>query len=518
MPTGFKGTTNDQVKLIWDTADDFNLGTVPATLEISGSGSAAVVQLAEADDNNDDINFTTANDYTASDAAIQVTGGQAQLTETLPANGTFFAKFGSSIDADFSSGSATGTATGGASVAAGKLNLTSNDIRYVDYAGAGNADSAQTGCIRFSYTPNYTGNPSQNLGFFSIGQADLDDTNRLELVNLTDGSIRLLIMSSSDTAIVNSANLGAWSPVSGTTYEFELNYDITAGATRLFINGTQHGSTQTGTGTRDSGTIGLLRIGSNINHDRRSNAGFDNFIVFSAVQHTGNYTPTGTTAFYPTTDNLYVETEDASQIAPAAVVSWLTTTFTSSTPTNTDIRVLLSTNDRASWLTWNGSAWAAPNSATTRTDGTTPANVVTNIASLGVGSGLLDVRVFLYTSDGLNTPTVSNINVTSDAGFETAGVYETNIQDSGIDNLDWKTLSIAKSTNSGSTITVKAKASNDSSDMGLYGSAITNHAESNVTGRYIQFEVTFAGTTSVRPKLQSLGIFYIPRQLESSPE
>jgi hypothetical protein len=69
----------------------------------------------------------------------------------------------------------------------------------------------------------------------------------------------------------------------------ELNYDITNGATRVFINGKQLGDTQTDTGTRDS-SIGLLRLGADVSASSIvANALFSDLLVFDAVQHTEDF-------------------------------------------------------------------------------------------------------------------------------------------------------------------------------------------------------------------------------------
>ena len=60
------------------------------------------------------------------------------------------------------------------------------------------------------------------------------------------------------------------------------------------------------------------------------------------------------TATYSTTDDLYADTKDTSQIAPATILSWLTTTITNTKPANTDIRVLFSTDGRSNWQTYTG--------------------------------------------------------------------------------------------------------------------------------------------------------------------
>jgi hypothetical protein len=75
-------------------------------------------------------------------------------------------------------------------------------------------------------------------------------------------------------------------------YEFELNWDITAGASRLFVNGKQFGATITATGVRNS-SIGLLRVGGGYDSTSplASNFGIEKLIIFNTVQNTADYTP-----------------------------------------------------------------------------------------------------------------------------------------------------------------------------------------------------------------------------------
>jgi len=178
-------------------------------------------------------------------------------------------------------------------------------------------------------------------------------------------------------------------------------------------------------------------------------------------------------------------------------------------PGSTDIKLLASIDGRSSWLTWNGSTWVAPTSATTRTDATSITDFTTNIGSLPINNKKLDIRVFLYSSVNTSTPSVLNINITSDAGYETSGVMETNIYDSSTFDLDWSDVSFSLFTPSGSSIIVKTRASNILTSMGSYGSALADGNDAGVVGQFIQFEVTFTSNGTVRPSIDNLGVFYV---------
>jgi len=203
---------------------------------------------------------------------------------------TFYAPYYTNIDADWALGDKTGLAGGGAAVVSSWLDLAHGDARYVEYDATDNANSQQVGAFRFTLKPNYTGTPSELYVFFGVSKSTIADNNIINLYHDTGGKLRCSIYDSSDTPILSGVDLGAWSPVSGTSYEIELNYDITAGATRLFIDGFQQGTTQTATGTRDS-AIGKLHVGKCPPFASNSNFSINNFKCFKAVQHISNYTP-----------------------------------------------------------------------------------------------------------------------------------------------------------------------------------------------------------------------------------
>jgi hypothetical protein len=78
---------------------------------------------------------------------------------------------------------------------------------------------------------------------------------------------------------------GKFYPVLGTEYDIELNWDLTTGATRLFIDGVQLGDTKTDIQTRDNVvTISLAYTNNTANYIIRD------FGIFNTVQHTSNFT------------------------------------------------------------------------------------------------------------------------------------------------------------------------------------------------------------------------------------
>ena len=209
-----------------------------------------------------------------------------------PLNCTFYATYSSSIDGDYGLGNLTGTSVGGAAISGGKLDLAHNDNRYIWHSAVNNADSAQIGAFKFKIVPIYSGNPATISPILSVGKTLGTNINSIELWHAIDGTIRLSIYDWDETVILDNVSLGIWNPTALIEYEFELNYDLTIGATQLFIIGIQLGSTQIATGIRSSAPILLLLVGQLIsNPTYLSKIYVKDLMVFNAVQHTANYTP-----------------------------------------------------------------------------------------------------------------------------------------------------------------------------------------------------------------------------------
>lgn len=216
---------------------------------------------------------------------------------------------------------------------------------------------------------------------------------------------------------------------------------------------------------------------------------------------------------YPTDDNLYIDTKDTSQISPAIIFSWLTAVFTYTMPANTNVRVLFSVNGRSSWLGWNGSSWAVVTNNTLRTNATSLANATANFSSLSLGNGTLDVRIFLYSSSSSVTPQIDNIAITSDAGYNTTGSYEsTNWYPPDYWDIWIRDIRFSVTTPTGTTAKVYAKffpvdvIDEKESDYVEY----EDKDDINFTdGIFIQWKVEFTSTGENTPSLSYVEIdFY----------
>jgi hypothetical protein len=206
----------------------------------------------------------------------------------------FMASFASSLNADYGLGSTlVATTSGSVAITNGKLVLGSGTENYVRYSAQGNADFTQTGAIKFKYTPNYTKPDSDSTFIINIGNigTTLGYHGQIRLLHDPAGNLLISIAPSPFSVwIFDNVSFGLWSYVAGTEYEFELNIDITLGATRLFINGIQFGSTLTGTGTRTA--VSSIQIGAYlVNSSGTANFSMRDLIIYNTVQHTANYTP-----------------------------------------------------------------------------------------------------------------------------------------------------------------------------------------------------------------------------------
>jgi hypothetical protein len=243
---------------------------------------------------------------------------------------------------------------------------------------------------------------------------------------------------------------------------------------------------------------------------------------FRALLHSdiGAFTPSLDSIYvkepitYSTQDNLYIDTKIASQISATLGISWISALFTKSLVSNTDIKVLLSNDNRATWLTWNGSAWVIPADVTLRANAVSITTAETNIALLPIGSNTLDIRLFLYTSDNLVTPTVDNMNAVWSKGFYTSASYVTNIYDSAVLSQNWSDFDVSKIIPAGTSAIIKARASNNNTLMGSYGNPLNDDDAINLVGRYLQFSVDFTGTGIARAEVDFISAKYVTPYLQ----
>ncbi len=348
--------------------------------------------------------FTTPSNYTFDSDVIEVTGGKAKLKDQRPANATFFANYNADINGNWGGGVLVGVATGGAGVSGGKLDLDGGIAKYVSYDADLNADSQQVGCLRLSYTPAYSGSPSSLRAIASISKLHAATENLIFLFHNSDGNLTCLFNDDANV-IITTGVFGVWSPTAATEYEIEINWDLTMGAIRLFIDGVQLGTTDTSTGTRDS-NIGLLRIGSTPSGTTTPDAKFDNLVIFSTVQHTADYTPGQSIAatIYDATDPQLVcnATFRCERIDAF--------TETKSASGSDEIKYILKKGTVKYY--WSGAAWVVSDG--TYAQANTAAEVEANKATFTTVGITVEITVLFHSDDGSTTPELDVLQVDYD--------------------------------------------------------------------------------------------------------
>lgn len=341
--------------------------------------------------------FTAATGFTYDSTKAEFVGGVVRQKDMRPTNATFWNSFASSVNGNWGGGTLTGTNNGG-TLSGGALQLLGGATpKYIDLVATANADSLQVGCIRIKVTPGYSGTPATNQHFFRISQANASANNAVGVFHSTAGNLDLRVFNSAGTSII-SVTAGAWVPVSGTTYELEFNWDITTGATRLFVDGVQLGATVATTGTR-SGAVALLRLGESqtvaTNH---ANFSVQSFLAFSAVQHTANYTP-GADPY----DYIYAASTVIlplfSYTGYGAIQSIQSGVFTGTNAPRFTV----------AGKYWNGSAWVA--SASTYAQANDAATIVANIATLSVLAAV-SILVDVFFTDAATQSSVDIVTIT----------------------------------------------------------------------------------------------------------
>lgn len=201
---------------------------------------------------------------------------------------TFAAKLTTDQTADIYVGSPTGTLQGTATINGGKLEILDDTTGWLEYVATGNADSAQVGTILFKFTPNFNDADTYGQALFYTSKGEGDQTNQINLTiyGAGDGGLVLLQANDSANAAIFSATYPQYAWVEDTEYVIQINYDFTAGSTKLYIDGVQHGTTQTETGTRNPAEIGIFRygVGWDIYSASPSNFSMDDLCIFKTVQ------------------------------------------------------------------------------------------------------------------------------------------------------------------------------------------------------------------------------------------
>ena len=363
--------------------------------------------------------FASDSGFTYDSVKAEFTGGVVRQKLTRPAGAIFGAAFSTNEEGTWGDDSLDGSLQLGAVISGGKLDLTGGSQSHWKCP-ASTSLFTTVGAMRIRYTPTYSGSPSTDQYIFSIGNGT-NFTSSTYMRHANTGVVWLQVRDQLNNTICN-ADFGniPWAPVSGTEYEIEINFDLVTGATRLFINGTQHGFTDTTTGTRTlSGGTFYKIIGLNPYFSGPTNVLFKarDFVVFNTVQHTANYTA-GT---YVVDNNYWSSNVDLPAFADTGAISLAGTAFSGTATSNTRFIV--------DGKYWNGSAWVASNN--TYAQSSSIADINTNIASLILTTSFV-VSVVFNTETVIQNCDLLTLNYTAVKYYANGTVQTSSVGADGI--------------------------------------------------------------------------------------
>lgn len=336
------------------------------------------------------INYTNALNFTFDSSLVEMDVSGVRLRDLRPSGGLFHHKF-ETKDANWGSGTLTGTLVGSAAITGGKLSVLTS-VGYENFTGTSNTPPANAGCVRFEFTPAYSGSYSN---FWVAASQAASNINSLIRVGQVGTNIRFDLYSSSGVSLLTSQTGNTFNPVAGTTYEIELNWNGTNAW--LFINGVLINGVQVMTpGT--AGARGLLRFGGNYTTTPTTvmNGTLDNVVIYDAVQHTSNYTPFQVIPYQYSKDRPSVL--ENSSVEADALEGLAETTVT--VPAGSDLEYVV--NFSGADLYWDGEAWST---WTSGIPGNTLDEINDNKASLDLSAGgNLRLKTLLVSTTGAARP------------------------------------------------------------------------------------------------------------------
>jgi len=352
------------------------------------------------------INYDTEGNFTQDNTKTEFVGSLVRLKDQRPVDITFGHSFGQ-LDATWADGSKTHTVIGATpTLVANRLVMNSNDLRALSFPATTNMVGGQTGAIDFILKPNYSGNPGSNRTFFDVGPTSL---NRVSLQHL-NGSVNLQYIVYDSAGTPTATLISFWNPAAGVEYRFQVNWDLTVGASSIFIDGVQLGSTSPSTGTRIAPTTNLFIGTDSITPSDLSNFEIGSFKVYPTVQNTANYTPGPELPFtvYPLINPTIVIN------SPTILDEVFTFVEVKSVTGSDDVKYTL--NFAGVEYFWSGIAWIV--SDATYAQSNTAAEINTNGGHSTLPEGSMQLTARLHSDDGSTRPTLTS-NVITYSFFNT---------------------------------------------------------------------------------------------------
>lgn len=354
----------------YDTAGNFTFDA--SKIEIVGS--RAQLKLNPLTGQIFSQNFSSSSGFGFDSNATEFVGGVMRQKDTRPAGSLFFAQLKSNGNANWNTGgSITGTPTSQVTYGSKGANFSAAAAQYLDFNATSNI-TAQIGTIRFLFTPLFTGGPGDYQFLMVSSAANNNLSGLLDVWLESSGALHFRGINSAGTQIFDVNSLVSW--VANQTYEIEIDYDFDNGASHLFLDGVQIGSTQAFTYSR--GTIGLFRFGTAyVPQGGVANFSISDVVTFSTVQHTGNYSAPSAL------QNLTIYIADWI-VVPTLTYPGIGNLFSFDSAAITDSnspRYIL--NGRY----WNGSMWTSSN--LTYAQASSAAQILANISTLPVSNTLV---------------------------------------------------------------------------------------------------------------------------------
>lgn len=166
----------------------------------------------------------------------------------------------------------------------GGLDLLGDEEKRIEYDVRNISSMVQIGTIDFFVKTGYDGTPSNNISFFDLYNGT-DNSNRITITHEVDGNLHYRMYDQTGALSVHISF--AWSADSTAWLNTSLNFDLNSGNTKVFINGTQYGTTSTATATRIAISTGYIGIGSTSTNI--SNHYIDDVAIFDTVKNTASY-------------------------------------------------------------------------------------------------------------------------------------------------------------------------------------------------------------------------------------
>lgn len=315
----------------------------------------------------------TISSSTFNSSLLNYSSGSLKQVDQRPATATFYALWGSQLNANWSgsgNGSLVVTPTNGAAINNNVLDLTGSTNKYVTFDATNNMDSLQTLTIEFVLIPNYSGTPSDDQLLLNVSAAQNSDHNLIVIDHFTDGKIYVDFYPSTGGDFALELSTG-YNPTMGSPDIFLIQLDATSGTATLFINGVQK-SQVTNTPFTRSGPVAYAAVGRYYNGtDTNANFSMSRLSYYSTVVTPASQTLSAT--IYPAaTANL-----------PAFSYSGLGNVVDYNTFTTTDANsVVYTVNGKY----FNGSSWVASSGAYLQANSASIVN--SNIAALTASNSL----------------------------------------------------------------------------------------------------------------------------------